>query len=211
MQEIVCGLTFEDTLNSGHTGTWGVRTRAITANSAGKLDRVERLILELKGPIGTAGKLKLQLMDTAANTGAGQPIAHASVDLDILQWKDSQTYQADVPLATDQGKEGGKLLLRYTLQQQFQDVKSLHTDAWSEHSSSAGQRALQIGDDSKWVVIASSGVQRAAANVGAGGMLKKNLPDKHKHRSAAVVLPSICFFVSSYLDMRFHLDDRGVR
>ncbi|DBA81402.1 TPA: hypothetical protein ACH3X2_006820 [Trebouxia sp. C0005] len=189
MQEIVCGLTFEDTLNSGHTGTWGVRTRAITANSAGKLDRVERLILELKGPIGTAGKLKLQLMDTAANTGAGQPIAHASVDLDILQWKDSQTYQADVPLATDQGKEGGKLLLRYTLQQQFQDVKSLHTDAWSEHSSSAGQRALQIGDDSKWVVIASSGVQRAAANVGAGGMLKKNLPDKHKHRSAAVVLP----------------------
>jgi len=76
-----------------------------------------------------------------------------------------------------QGKEGGKLLLRYTLQQQFhQDVKSLHTDAWLEHTSSAGQRALQVGDDSKWVVIASSGLQRAAANVGAGGMLKKNLP-----------------------------------
>ena len=75
--------------------------------------------------------------------------------------------------------------MRYTLQQQFQDVKSLHTDAWSEHSSSAGQRALQIGDDSKWVVIASSGVQRAAANVGAGGMLKKNLPV-----SIAAILPS---------------------
>ena len=68
-------------------------------------------------------------------------------------------------------------MLRYTLQQQFhQDLKSLHTDAWLEHTSSAGQRALQVGDDSKWVVIASSGLQRAAANVGAGGMLKKNLP-----------------------------------
>ena len=33
-------------------GTWGVRTKAITANSAGKLEWVERLILELKGPIG---------------------------------------------------------------------------------------------------------------------------------------------------------------
>ena len=32
-------------------GTWGVRTRAITANSAGKLEWVERLILELKGPM----------------------------------------------------------------------------------------------------------------------------------------------------------------
>ncbi|DBB13372.1 TPA: hypothetical protein ACH3X3_005105 [Trebouxia sp. C0006] len=57
MQQIVCGLTFEDTLNNAHTGTWGVRTRAITANSGGK---VERLILELKDPIRTAGKLKLQ-------------------------------------------------------------------------------------------------------------------------------------------------------
>ncbi|KAL0043259.1 hypothetical protein WJX82_006661 [Trebouxia sp. C0006] len=192
MQQIVCGLTFEDTLNNAHTGTWGVRTRAIMAHSAGKVEWVECLILELKGPIGTAGKLKLQLVDTAANTGAGQPIAHASVDLDMRQWKDSQTYQAEVPLANDQGKEGGKLLLRYTLQQQFhQDLKSLHTDAWLEHSSSAGQRALQVGDDSKWVVIASSGLQRAAANVGAGGMLKKNLPDKHKRRSAAVVLPLV--------------------
>ncbi|DBB13382.1 TPA: hypothetical protein ACH3X3_005115 [Trebouxia sp. C0006] len=172
---------------------WGVRTRAITANSGGKVGWVERLILELKGPDrlhGTAGKLKLQLVDTAANTGAGQPIAHASVDLDMRQWKDSQTYQAEVPLANDQGKEGGKLLLRHTLQQQFhRDLNSLQTDAWLEHSSSAGQRALQVGEDSKWVVIASSRLQRAAANVGAGGMLKKNLPDKHKRRSAAVVLP----------------------
>ncbi|DBA67781.1 TPA: hypothetical protein ACH3X2_001215 [Trebouxia sp. C0005] len=68
----------------------------------------------------------------------GWPIAHASVDLDMRQWKDSQTYQAEVPLAND-----------------------------------------QVGDDSKCVVIASSGLQRAAANVGAGGMLKKNLPSKH--------------------------------
>ena len=29
------------------------RTRAITANSTGKLEWVERLVLELKGPIGT--------------------------------------------------------------------------------------------------------------------------------------------------------------
>ena len=76
-----------------------------------------------------------------------------------------------------QGKEGGTLVLRYTLQQQFhQDVKSLHTDAWLEHTSTAGQRALQVGEDPKWVIIASSGLQRAAANVGAGGMIKKNLP-----------------------------------
>ena len=76
-----------------------------------------------------------------------------------------------------QGKEGGTLVLRYTLQQQFhQDVKSLHTDAWLEHTSTAGQRALQVGEDPKWVIIASSGLQGAAANVGAGGMVKKNLP-----------------------------------
>ena len=56
------------------------------------------------GDTGTAGKLKLQLVDTAANTRAGQPIAHASVDLDMGQWKDSQTYQAEVPLANDQVK-----------------------------------------------------------------------------------------------------------
>ncbi|DBB13391.1 TPA: hypothetical protein ACH3X3_005124 [Trebouxia sp. C0006] len=70
MQQIVCGLGFEDVLNNAHTGT--------------------------------AGKLKLQLVDTAANTGAGQPNAHASVDLDMRQWKDSQTYQAEVPWANDQ-------------------------------------------------------------------------------------------------------------
>jgi len=76
-----------------------------------------------------------------------------------------------------QGKDGCKLVLRYTLQQQFhQDLKSLHTDAWLEHTSTAGRRALQVGDHSKWVVIASSGLQKASANVGAGGMLKKNLP-----------------------------------
>ena len=68
-------------------------------------------------------------------------------------------------------------MLRYTLQQQFhQDLKSMYTNAWLENSCSARQRALQVGEDSKWVVIASSGLQRAAADVGAGGMLKKNLP-----------------------------------
>lgn len=75
------------------------------------------------------------------------------------------------------GKDGGSVLLRYTLQQQFQQAcKQVHTDAWLEHSSTAGQRALQVGDDPKWVVIAASGLQRGAANVGAGGMMKKNLP-----------------------------------
>jgi len=83
--------------------------------------------------------------------------------------------------------------LRYTLQQQFhQDLKSLHTDAWLEHSSSAGQRALQVGDDSKWVVIASSGLQRAAANVGAGGMLKKNLPVSIPATSAILPASFLC-------------------
>ena len=47
---------------------------------------------------GTAGKLQLRLVDTAANTGTGQPLASASVSLDMRQWKDSQTYQAEVPL-----------------------------------------------------------------------------------------------------------------
>ena len=51
---------------------------------------------------GSAGQLQLQLVDTAANTGAGQPIAHASADLDMRQWKDSQTYQAQVPLASEE-------------------------------------------------------------------------------------------------------------
>ena len=37
----------------GCAGTWGVRTRAVTANSGAKVEWVERLILELKGPIGT--------------------------------------------------------------------------------------------------------------------------------------------------------------
>ncbi len=79
-------------------------------------------------------------------------------------------------------------MLRYTLQQQFhQDLNSLHTDALLEHCSSAGQRALQVKNDSKWVIIASSGLQRAAANVGAGGMLKKNLPVSTSATSA--VLP----------------------
>ena len=92
-----------------------------------------------------------------------------------------------------QGKEGGRLLLRYTLQPQFhQDLKSLHTDAWLEHSSSAGQRALQVRDDSKWVVIASSGLQRAAANVGAGGMLKKNLPVSISATSAILPASFLC-------------------
>ena len=76
-----------------------------------------------------------------------------------------------------QGKRSSTVLLRYTLQQQsHQDAKSVHTDAWLEHTSTAGQRSLQVGDDPKWVVIASSGLQRGAANVGAGGMMKKNLP-----------------------------------
>ena len=34
-------------------GTRGVRTRAITANNDGKVEWMERLIVELKGPKGT--------------------------------------------------------------------------------------------------------------------------------------------------------------
>ena len=76
-----------------------------------------------------------------------------------------------------QEQSDAKLLLRYTLQQQHQQQsRQQHTDAWLDTASTAGQRALQVGDDPKWVVIPSSGLQRTAANVGAGGMVKKNLP-----------------------------------
>jgi len=50
---------------------------------------------------GNAGKLKLQLMDTAVNTGAWQPVASALVDLDMRQCTHSQTCQAEVPSAND--------------------------------------------------------------------------------------------------------------
>ncbi|KAL3132004.1 hypothetical protein ABBQ32_14227 [Trebouxia sp. C0010 RCD-2024] len=190
MQQVICVLAFEDASNQARTGSWGVRTRASTVNSAGKLEWTERLILELSGPTGSAGKLQVQLVDTSSNTGSAEPLATATVDLDMRQWKESKTYQAEVPLVTEGGKDGGSVLLRYTLQQQFQQAsKQVHTDAWLEHSSTAGQRALQVGDDPKWVVIAASGLQRGAANVGAGGMMKKNLPSKHKRRTAAVILP----------------------
>ena len=52
-------------------------------------------------PAGSAGKLQLQLIDTASNTGAVKPLATATVDLDMRRWKDSQTYQAEVPLVAD--------------------------------------------------------------------------------------------------------------
>lgn len=41
-------------------GVWGVRTRAITANKDGTLEWVERLILELHGPIGETILLQLK-------------------------------------------------------------------------------------------------------------------------------------------------------
>ena len=40
-------------------------------------------------------------MDTASNTGSAEPLATAAVDLDMRQWKESQTYQAEVPLEAD--------------------------------------------------------------------------------------------------------------
>ena len=51
---------------------------------------------------GTAGKLKVQLIDTAANSSKNQQLATAEVKLDMRQWKDSQTYQAQIALETDQ-------------------------------------------------------------------------------------------------------------
>ena len=39
-------------MTDGDAGSWGVRTRAITPDNAAKLEWTERLILELKGPIG---------------------------------------------------------------------------------------------------------------------------------------------------------------
>ena len=52
-------------------------------------------------PAGSAGKQQLQLIDTATNTGSVEPLATATVDLDMRQWKDSQTYQAEVALMAD--------------------------------------------------------------------------------------------------------------
>ena len=102
-----------------------------------------------------------------------------------------------------QGGDGCKILLRYTLQQHIQqDVKSLHTDAWLEPTSTAGQRALQVNDDRKWTVIPSSGLQRAAVTVGAGGIMKKNLPVRPPHvnfcchkRSNAACLICACMLL----------------
>ena len=42
---------------SGFAGSWGVRTRATTVNSGGKLEWTERLILELSGPTGAVCRL----------------------------------------------------------------------------------------------------------------------------------------------------------
>ncbi|DBA66264.1 TPA: hypothetical protein ACH3X2_002524 [Trebouxia sp. C0005] len=47
-------------VKTNSSGTWGTRTRAITANNAGKLKWVERLILELKDPVGK--QLAVQLV-----------------------------------------------------------------------------------------------------------------------------------------------------
>lgn len=51
---------------------------------------------------GTAGTLKVQLSDTAANSSKDEQLATAEVKLDMRQWKDSQTYQAQIPLSTAQ-------------------------------------------------------------------------------------------------------------
>lgn len=50
---------------------------------------------------GSAGKLQVQLVDTSSNTGSAEPLATATVDLDMRQWKESKTYQAEVPLVTE--------------------------------------------------------------------------------------------------------------
>ena len=51
---------------------------------------------------GTAGKLKIQLTDTAANSSRDEEVATAEASLDMRQWKDSQTYQAQLSLSSSQ-------------------------------------------------------------------------------------------------------------
>ncbi|KAL0023464.1 hypothetical protein WJX79_007383 [Trebouxia sp. C0005] len=74
MQQFVCASTFEDTQSNAYTGTWGVRTRAITANNAGKLEWVERLILDLKGPMGQGGWQAVGEVHPAAAVPPGRPV-----------------------------------------------------------------------------------------------------------------------------------------
>lgn len=51
---------------------------------------------------GSAGKLQVQLMDTGSKSGSSSaPLATAAVDLDMRQWRDCQTYQAEVPLVAE--------------------------------------------------------------------------------------------------------------
>lgn len=62
-----------------------------------------------------------------------------------------------------QGQAGGSLSVRYTLALQHEDERSIHTDAWTERVSTAGQRALRVDPDGRWVVLSQQGLQRGQA------------------------------------------------
>ena len=59
-----------------------------------------------------------------------------------------------------QGQTGGSLSVRYTLALQHEEEHSIHTDAWTERVSTAGQRALRVDPDGRWVVLSQQGLQR---------------------------------------------------
>ncbi len=59
-----------------------------------------------------------------------------------------------------QGQAGGSLSVRYTLALQHEEERSIHTDAWTERVSTAGQRALRVDPDGRWVVLSQQGLQR---------------------------------------------------
>ena len=59
-----------------------------------------------------------------------------------------------------QGQAGGSLSVRYTLALQHEEEHSMHTDAWTERVSTAGQRALRVDPDGRWVVLSQQGLQR---------------------------------------------------
>ena len=50
--------------------------------------------------------------------------------------------------------------MRYTLALQHEEEHSIHTDAWTERVSTAGQRALRVDPDGRWVVLSQQGLQR---------------------------------------------------
>lgn len=93
---------------AGTAGSLKVQLSDTAANCSKENNWAEIVLRLVSSPqhfpgfAGTAGTLKVQLSDTAANSSKDEQLATAEVKLDMRQWKDSQTYQAQVELNTTQ-------------------------------------------------------------------------------------------------------------